>query len=206
MTLVSDQHKQCSFPMRPDAIAMSDCCRKHATSVVLRKEPTMAFLYRCNQHDGQIDANTLGESFAEVPAPPREPGSSTLWTVDIDYSPYTGYDTIEKFGEPFDRFLAGIDAEGTSCKHCGEGVGGYTYDTWPDEGHRMGFGWRWLTLVADEQGNVWPLCEPCSMTLTYQPCGTCNGSRAVPAGGGESPEAVDNGYVACPSCVRKAEK
>lgn len=128
---------------------------------------------------------------------------NTVRFVDLDASPYFGYDQAEKFGEPFDAFIATLDAEGTGCKCCGTGVGSYTYDTWPDEGHRMAAGWHWLTLVADEQNNVWPLCETCSMALSPQPCPECNGSRSIPAGGGEPPEDVDNGYVRCPKCNKK---
>lgn len=127
---------------------------------------------------------------------------TNLKVIDLDSSPYYGYDSVEKFGEPFDTYIATLDVEGTSCKHCGDAVAGYTYDTWPDEGHRMAAGWRFMTLVTDEE-HVWPLCEACSMTLTHLPCGTCNGTRAIPAGGGEPPEAVDNGYVACPDCNKK---
>ncbi len=32
-------------------------------------------------------------------------------------------------------------------------------------------------------------------------CPDCGGTRSVPASGAEFPDQVDNGYVACPTCV-----
>ncbi len=57
---VTDMYKECMFPMKPNAIAVSDCCRRHATSVV--KYPNGSSYWRCTAHYGQIDKNTTGEA------------------------------------------------------------------------------------------------------------------------------------------------
>lgn len=48
---VKNLNVECSYPMRSPAIAMSDCCRTHATSVV---KTDNGLMYRCEEHIGLI--------------------------------------------------------------------------------------------------------------------------------------------------------
>lgn len=55
---VRDGYKQCAFPMRPNAKAMSDCCQQHALTVV--EHPDGSFTWRCYEHEGMVDSSTTG--------------------------------------------------------------------------------------------------------------------------------------------------
>lgn len=56
---VADMFAECSFQMRKDAIAMSDCCRNIASSAV--EMPNGARHYRCTKHRGLIKDGVPGE-------------------------------------------------------------------------------------------------------------------------------------------------
>lgn len=56
---VSDMYVQCTFPMRPDVVAMSDCCRRNAQTAVHR--PDGVWTWRCSTHEGMIDSGQHGE-------------------------------------------------------------------------------------------------------------------------------------------------
>lgn len=91
----------------------------------------------------------------------------TLRVVDLDSAPWHGpYGTVEKYGEPFDAFIDELDVDsGGTCVRCDAGIGSSTYDDFTDEGHRMGARWTWMTIVANEAGVVWTVCEDCSMAF-----------------------------------------
>ncbi len=55
---VADLYGQCSFPMRADAIAMSDCCHRSATSAV--EYPSGDKYWRCTKHRGMINETETG--------------------------------------------------------------------------------------------------------------------------------------------------
>ena len=57
---VSELFKECSFPMKADAIAASDNCRGHATSVV--GTPSGYWMYRCDKHVGLRSPGVTGTS------------------------------------------------------------------------------------------------------------------------------------------------
>jgi hypothetical protein len=56
---ITNRNVNCSFPMREDAIAISDTCQRHATSTVVG--PHEARYYRCPQHEGQYNPSTTGK-------------------------------------------------------------------------------------------------------------------------------------------------
>jgi hypothetical protein len=62
-------HKQCSFPMKPDAKAASDTCQHTALSGVVDADGIT--YWRCGEHVGLVDRDTLGEVVYEVPVPPE---------------------------------------------------------------------------------------------------------------------------------------
>jgi len=55
---VTELYVQCAYPMRPDALAMSDCCWKSATSAVVR--PDGMKTWRCEEHRGLIRGQERG--------------------------------------------------------------------------------------------------------------------------------------------------
>ena len=55
---VVDLYVQCAYPMRAHAIAMSDCCRKSATSAVVH--PDGMKTWRCEEHRGLIKGQERG--------------------------------------------------------------------------------------------------------------------------------------------------
>jgi hypothetical protein len=66
MVAVSDLYAECSYPMRPDAIAASDTCRRSATSAVIDPENGTAY-YRCARHKGLLVRQCPGEVVTELP-------------------------------------------------------------------------------------------------------------------------------------------
>ena len=65
MIPISALYVQCSYPMRPDAIAASDNCNRPATSAVI--QPGTGFrLWRCDRHSGQLDEGMPGEVITEI--------------------------------------------------------------------------------------------------------------------------------------------
>ncbi len=86
--------------------------------------------------------------------------------VDLDSDPHYGYDSVEKFGEPFDAYIkANVDADsGGTCAVCETGIGSNLHDDFTDDGHRFQAIWKWMTLVVID-GQVITLCEECSMPL-----------------------------------------
>lgn len=91
---------------------------------------------------------------------------AVLRVVDLETDPHFGYDEVESFGEPFDKVIATLDADsGLPCSRCDAHTGSALHDDFPDDGHRMVARWTWMTLVADEAGQVWALCEDCSTAL-----------------------------------------
>lgn len=55
---ITDMYVQCSYPMRPDAIAMSGCCRHRARTAVER--PDDARMWRCREHEGMVSPGVTG--------------------------------------------------------------------------------------------------------------------------------------------------
>lgn len=92
--------------------------------------------------------------------------TSDLPHVDLESDPHYGYDSVEKFGEPFDAYIeANIDADsGGTCVMCDTGIGSSLHDDFTDDGHRFRAVWTWMTLVVID-GKVLTLCEGCSMPL-----------------------------------------
>lgn len=66
MRSVSDLYVQCSYPMRPNAIAASDCCRGPATSAV---DSGDAWYWRCDEHLGFVSEGVEGNVRFAVPTP-----------------------------------------------------------------------------------------------------------------------------------------
>ena len=68
---ITDMYVQCMYPMRPDAIAASDCCRAPADTAVVR--PDGMSTWRCPGHRGLIKDEGIGpvvESVMRNVAPP----------------------------------------------------------------------------------------------------------------------------------------
>lgn len=67
---VVDLYVQCSFPIVDNAIAMSDCCRKPATTAVDSPEVEGLF-WRCRGHRGRWRGEVYGNVYHSVmrPAP-----------------------------------------------------------------------------------------------------------------------------------------
>lgn len=55
---VKDLYVQCMFPMRPDAIAASDCCQAMADTAVERRDGMQS--WRCQEHRGLIKHDLSG--------------------------------------------------------------------------------------------------------------------------------------------------
>ncbi len=55
---ISKLYVNCSFPLKPKAMAASETCQRPATSGVLN--PSGSLYYRCPQHEGQLDETTTG--------------------------------------------------------------------------------------------------------------------------------------------------
>jgi hypothetical protein len=62
---VTDLYKSCSFPMRPDAIAMSDRCGNGAVTAV--RDDAGNFWYRCRAHRGMVNDRRMGVVHLRVP-------------------------------------------------------------------------------------------------------------------------------------------
>lgn len=65
---VTDLYVQCSFPMRDNAVAMSDCCRQPATTAVTSPEVEGLF-WRCNEHSGMWRRGIAGVVYHSVRRP-----------------------------------------------------------------------------------------------------------------------------------------
>jgi len=65
MIPVDDLYVQCSYPMRPDGIAMSDCCRNTAHNAVINAAGN--YLYRCGGHTGWVKRGVPGKISSKVP-------------------------------------------------------------------------------------------------------------------------------------------
>jgi hypothetical protein len=71
MTPIAELLVQCSFPMRPDAIAMSDRCRRMANTAVQDAEG--ALWWRCPAHKGELRPGVPGEAvITAIRKPSRE--------------------------------------------------------------------------------------------------------------------------------------
>lgn len=55
---VADMSSECSYPLKPNAIAMSDCCRNNATTAVEFGDGTL--LWRCEIHRGLTKGQETG--------------------------------------------------------------------------------------------------------------------------------------------------
>jgi hypothetical protein len=55
---VTDLYVECMYPMRPDALAASDCCRMPADTAVERPDGVRS--WRCKKHRGLIKDTTTG--------------------------------------------------------------------------------------------------------------------------------------------------
>lgn len=55
---VTDLYLECMYPMRPDALAASDCCRQRASTAVER--PDRMITWRCSEHRGLIKGDLTG--------------------------------------------------------------------------------------------------------------------------------------------------
>jgi hypothetical protein len=66
MVLVTDLFVNCSYPMRPDAIAASDTCQKSATCAVIDPVSKVAY-FRCSGHKGLLRDGAQGEIVISVP-------------------------------------------------------------------------------------------------------------------------------------------
>lgn len=55
---VVDLYVECMYPMRPDALAASDCCRRPADTAVER--PDGMRTWRCPKHRGLIKGTETG--------------------------------------------------------------------------------------------------------------------------------------------------
>lgn len=66
---VQDRYATCAFPMRPDAIAMSDCCRARADTAVVYTmwDGEKRFYWRCPEHRGLFDDGSRGRPTQYVP-------------------------------------------------------------------------------------------------------------------------------------------
>lgn len=64
---VEDLFVQCSFPVKPNPRAASDSCNKPAMSVV--EDQRGSLLYRCTQHEGQINRSKTGPILYSIPRP-----------------------------------------------------------------------------------------------------------------------------------------
>lgn len=85
--------------------------------------------------------------------------------LELDTAPFSGYDSMETYGEPWDTFIKSeVDVDGNGCSRCENGCGGDIYDTFPDEGHRMAFRWRYMALIVVD-GTIQIICEDCATAL-----------------------------------------
>ncbi len=64
MVEIAYQFVGCSYPLRPNAIAMSDRCRQLARSAVVDQEGNR--LYSCSEHRGLISGDQPGEVVTET--------------------------------------------------------------------------------------------------------------------------------------------
>lgn len=63
---VEDLHVQCAYVLREPGLAMSDCCRKPATSAV--EDPYgVIYYYRCHEHEGLFRGDQQGRIVSRVP-------------------------------------------------------------------------------------------------------------------------------------------
>ena len=67
---IVDMFMKCTYPMRPDVLAASDCCGKPAATAVLR--PDGMKTWRCPEHKGLVKDDETGEVFESIMA--RPPG------------------------------------------------------------------------------------------------------------------------------------
>lgn len=61
---VKDLYKECGYPLRENAVAQSDCCRRPAMSVVTG--PNGCFYYRCAKHEGYYAPKVRGKHSRRV--------------------------------------------------------------------------------------------------------------------------------------------
>lgn len=67
LTPVTELLVNCSFPMRPDAIAASDTCRRPANSAVVDPDNASRRYWRCEGHRGQMRPGQAGKAVESVP-------------------------------------------------------------------------------------------------------------------------------------------